>query len=71
MRLRDLKVVAVVDAFGLLAVEERDERVDFTWSVGDAEREDLDEAVEASESRGFEAAALRGGMVMIRGVVET
>lgn len=67
MRLRDLEDAAAafdVDALDLVAADERDERVDFTASVGDADIEDLEEALDAFESRALEAAALRGGMMM-------
>ncbi len=57
MRLRDLEDAAV-EGCGL-AAEERDERVALTCADGDAEREDLEDALDAIESRAFEAVALR------------
>ena len=63
MRLRE-REDAAVEGLALAAAEERDERVDLTCGDGDAERDDLDEALDVMDSRALEAAARRGGMLM-------
>ena len=69
MRLRDLDDAAavVVEDLDFVAAEDRDdERVPFGCTVGEAASEEPDEALDAIESRAFEAAALRGGILSVR-----
>lgn len=64
MRLRDLDGAALEDLVEV-AVEERDDREDLICSEGEAESEDLEEVLDAIESRAFEAAALRGFILLM------